>query len=171
MTKPAKWHVCPEKTQISMGICPVWSVFAVCMKKAWVLSYPLSAQPRLIRLGRCWSESSLGAQSLCWFCHVMAQFPLIIWACYWYLSRSTLKWTKCAQQRAGSALAFAQSDQSYFLGEALGPWLPIECRAETDKTVPKQADQSLLGTHDFVSFVMLWHILCVIMCVYRKRFS
>ena len=33
-------------------------VFAVRMKKAWVLSYPLSAQRRL------WSESSLGAQSL-----------------------------------------------------------------------------------------------------------
>ena len=28
-------------------------VFTVCMKKAWVLSYPLSAQRRLIRLGRC----------------------------------------------------------------------------------------------------------------------
>ena len=39
-------------------------VFAFRMKKAWVLSYPLSAQQRLIRLGRCpgWSESSLGAQ-------------------------------------------------------------------------------------------------------------
>ena len=38
-------------------------VFAVCMKKAWVLSYPLGAQWRLIRLGGCpgWSESSLGA--------------------------------------------------------------------------------------------------------------
>ena len=43
-------------------------------KKAWVLSYPLSAQWRLIRLGGCpgWSESSLGAQSLCWLCHVAA---------------------------------------------------------------------------------------------------
>ena len=52
----------------------IW-VFAVRMKKAWVLSYPLSVQRRLIRLGRCpgWSESSLGAQSLCWFCHVAAQ--------------------------------------------------------------------------------------------------
>ena len=28
-------------------------VFAVRMKKAWVLSYPLRAQRRLIRLGRC----------------------------------------------------------------------------------------------------------------------
>ena len=25
MTKSTKWHVCPVKTQISMGICPVWS--------------------------------------------------------------------------------------------------------------------------------------------------
>ena len=38
-------------------------VFPVCMKKAWALSYPVSTQQRLIRLGRCpgWSESLLGA--------------------------------------------------------------------------------------------------------------
>ena len=50
-------------------------VFAVRMKKAWVLSYQLSAQRRLIRLGGCpgWSESSLGAHSFCWFCHEVAQ--------------------------------------------------------------------------------------------------
>ena len=47
VTKPTKWHVRPAKTQISLGIRPVWSVFAVRMKKAWVLSYPLSAQQRL----------------------------------------------------------------------------------------------------------------------------
>ena len=41
-------------------------VFTVCMKKPWVLSYPLSSQRTLIRLGRCpgWSESSLGAQTI-----------------------------------------------------------------------------------------------------------
>ena len=65
MTKPTKWHVCPAKTQISLGICPVWSVFALRMKKAWVLSYQLSRCPG-------WSESSLGAQSLCCFCHEVA---------------------------------------------------------------------------------------------------
>ena len=37
----------PAKVQISLGICPVLSVFAVRMKKAWVTSYPLSAQGRL----------------------------------------------------------------------------------------------------------------------------
>ena len=42
------------------------SVFAVRKKKAWVLSYPLSAHWRLIRLGGCpgWSESSLGAHAI-----------------------------------------------------------------------------------------------------------
>ena len=59
----------PAKTQISLGIRPVWSVFALRMKKALVLSYPWSAQQRLIRLAGCpgWSESLLGAQSVCWF--------------------------------------------------------------------------------------------------------
>ena len=37
----------PAKTQISLGICPVWSVFAVRKKKDSVLSYPLIAQRRL----------------------------------------------------------------------------------------------------------------------------
>ena len=45
-------------------------VFAVRMKKACVLSYPLSAQWRRWCPG--WSESSLGAHSFCWFCHGVA---------------------------------------------------------------------------------------------------
>ena len=63
MTKPTKWPVRPAKAQISLGICPVWSVFAVRVKKHWALNYLLSAQQTLIRLGVCpgWSESSLGA--------------------------------------------------------------------------------------------------------------
>ena len=51
-------------------------VFAVRMNKDWVLSYSLCAQWRLIRLG--WSESSLGAQTFCWFCHEAAQISLIM---------------------------------------------------------------------------------------------
>ena len=38
VTKPTKWHVRPAKTQISLGIRPVWSVFTVCMKKPWFLA-------------------------------------------------------------------------------------------------------------------------------------
>ena len=58
MTKPTKWPVCPAKT--SLAICPVWSVFAVCLKKLRVLSYLLSTQRRLIRL--CGSEAWMGTQ-------------------------------------------------------------------------------------------------------------
>ena len=61
MTKPTNWHV-----------------FTARMKKAWVLSYPLRGQRRLIRLGGCpgWSESLLGAHSLYWFCHEAGQLCL-----------------------------------------------------------------------------------------------
>ena len=45
--KTNKMVVRPAKTRISLGIRPVWSVFAARMKKSWVLSYPLSAQRRL----------------------------------------------------------------------------------------------------------------------------
>ena len=59
-------------------------VFAVRMKKAWVLSYLLSAQRSLIRLGECpgWSESSLGAHSFCWFCHVAAHLCDVALKCH-----------------------------------------------------------------------------------------
>ena len=60
MTKPTKWQVCPVKTQISLGSCPVnqktqislgirpvWSESSLsAWKKLWVLSYQLSAQRR-----------------------------------------------------------------------------------------------------------------------------
>ena len=73
--KTNKMSVRPAKTQISLGIRPVWSVFSVRMKKAWILSYPLSAQRRL---RSAWaSRSSLGARSFCWFCHEVAHISLL----------------------------------------------------------------------------------------------
>ena len=116
------------------------SVFAVRMEKARVLSYPLSAQRRLIRLGGCpgWSESSLGAQSLCWFCHVTAHVLLYApcdcpsWVCHpsssclqctllyepWHdkTNKVTVRPEKTQVSPVWSGLrsawAFAQSDQS-----------------------------------------------------------
>ena len=75
MTKPTKWHVCPARTRISLGIHPVWSVFAVRMKEASVLSYPLSIQRTLwsdwadaqADLSLCWVH-----KPFCWFCHEAA---------------------------------------------------------------------------------------------------
>ena len=56
MTKPTI-RTSAQRRLISPGIHPVRSVFTVPMKEAWVLSYPLSPQWRLIRLGGCpgWS--------------------------------------------------------------------------------------------------------------------
>ena len=80
MTKPTKWSVRLVKTQISLGIHPVWSEFTVRMKKPWFFSFPLSGQWRLIRLGGCpgWSESSLGAHVICWFCYAAALFTVVL---------------------------------------------------------------------------------------------
>ena len=59
MIKPIKRHVRPVKTQIGLGICPVWSVFAVRMKKLGSLvthwahseeSDQTGWMPRLIRV-------------------------------------------------------------------------------------------------------------------------
>ena len=83
--KTNKMTVHPAKTQISLDIHPVWSVFAVRMKKAWVLSYPLSAQRRL------WSDwaDAQADLSLRWaHCHfvgfVMRRF-ICKWV-YWYIN-------------------------------------------------------------------------------------
>ena len=38
MTKPTKWQVCPAKTQISLGIRPVWSESLLCAQ--WVAKDP-----------------------------------------------------------------------------------------------------------------------------------
>ena len=80
--KTNKVTVRPEKTQISLGIRPVWSESSLCAK--WVAKDPsffhadsedsdqTGQMPRLIR--PVWSESSLGAHSFYWFCHVTTQW-------------------------------------------------------------------------------------------------
>ena len=65
-TKPTKWSVCPAKTRISLGICPIWSVFA-------------NAQADLIN---CWAH-----MPVCWFCREAAQMLLSSPPCrtlFWY---------------------------------------------------------------------------------------
>ena len=74
-----RWHIWAPHDKTNKMVCApsedsdqpghppsLIRVFAVRMKKVWVLSYPLSAQWRLIRLGRCpgWSESPLGAHAI-----------------------------------------------------------------------------------------------------------
>ena len=101
-------------------------IWVLLVKKAWVLGYSLSAHQRLIRLGRCpsWSESSLGAQSFCWVCHVAPHLICSKKFCFTATCQQSCKtqfeplhektclchmrWTK-AQIR--SACPSAQSDQ------------------------------------------------------------
>ena len=65
--KTNKVACAPSKDSDQPGHLPsLIRVFPVHMKRAWVLSYPMSTQGRLwIRLGRClgWSESLLGTHA------------------------------------------------------------------------------------------------------------
>ena len=74
--KTNKMSVRPAKTQISLGIRPVWSESSLCAQ--WV-----AKDPRFLHAdSEDWSESWLGEHSFCWFCHVVAHFwiqPLTLW--------------------------------------------------------------------------------------------
>ena len=74
MTKPTKWVCAQRRRRSTWAFTSLIRVFAVRMKTAWVLSTERTTKTP-IRLGGCpgWSESSLGAHSFCWFCHVVAQ--------------------------------------------------------------------------------------------------
>ena len=60
--------------------------FASHMKKAWVLSYPLSVQWRLIILGRCpgWSKSSLDTQAILFVLSCCGSNYVVIFVFYLY---------------------------------------------------------------------------------------
>ena len=75
--------MCAQETPNSLGICQDWPFFAVCMKKAWVLSYPLRAQRRL---WSHWADLSLRCvhMSFWWFCHNVAQ--MYVRLLYWHWS-------------------------------------------------------------------------------------
>ena len=48
MTKPT-WHVCPAKTQINLGICSIWLVFAEIQKSRVVSTVKLTLVPASMR--------------------------------------------------------------------------------------------------------------------------
>ena len=72
--KTNKMSVRPAKTQISLGIRPVWSESSL---SAWrnlgSLASHWAQAKTLIGLDGClgWSESSLGAHTFCWVCGVV----------------------------------------------------------------------------------------------------
>ena len=76
MTKPTKW-LCAQRRQISLDIRPVWSESSL---STWRKAGPLATH-WVHNPG--WSESSLGTQSFCWFCHEVDHI-LLFWASLQY---------------------------------------------------------------------------------------
>ena len=70
MIKTNNVVVHPAKTQISLGIHPVWSESSLCTQ--WVAKDPRFLHADSMKLG-AHSFSSLGTHSFCWFCHVASQ--------------------------------------------------------------------------------------------------
>ena len=65
----------PAKTQISLGVRPVWSESSLsAWRKLGFLATHWAYREDSDQTGGCrgWSESLLGTHSLCWFCHVVA---------------------------------------------------------------------------------------------------
>ena len=79
--KTNKMTVRPAKTQISLGIRPVWSESSLsAWRKLGSLATHWAHSEDSDRMGGCpgWSESSLGAHSFCWFCHEAAHIVTMI---------------------------------------------------------------------------------------------
>ena len=130
MTKPTKWHVHPAKTQISLGIRPVWSEPLLCAQ--WVAKDPsfhhvvskdwsdwADAQADL---SLCWAH-----MLFCWFCHEAAHFTSNCWnsrssnSFLWFSSSSLFRWyftsNSCSSSRGHdsnicSRLQFSVSSSS-----------------------------------------------------------
>ena len=62
--------------QINLGICPVWSVFAVCMKKAWSLVTHCAHSKDWSDWMDAKADLSLHwvHMQFCWFCHDAAHY-------------------------------------------------------------------------------------------------
>ena len=70
-TKPTKWHMHPAKTQISLGIHPVWSESSLCAQ--WVAKDPRFLHAVSEDLVDIQADLSLrwAHISFCWFCQAV----------------------------------------------------------------------------------------------------
>ena len=79
VTKPTKW-VCAQRKLRSAWASAQFDQSLRCALNGLLRTqaFFMRTAKSLIRLGGCpgWSESSLGAQSHCWFCHEAAQMDL-----------------------------------------------------------------------------------------------
>ena len=76
MTKPTKWSVCLPKTQISLGIRPIWSESSHCTQ--FVAEDPMFLHADSEERADAQADLSLHwvHMSFCWVCHEVAQISL-----------------------------------------------------------------------------------------------
>ena len=79
MSKPTKWPVHPAKTQISLGIRPVWSEFSL---SAWRSIGTLATHREHSEDWSVWADAQADQslrwahKSFCWFCHAQAKMQM-----------------------------------------------------------------------------------------------
>ena len=151
-------------------------VFAVRMKKPWALSYPLSAQRRLIRQGECPGYLSLhwAHISFCWFCRAVAHLMTTVMILGLQTASSASAQTVDPDQ---STVDRGQS--TVWSGSALISVLPAFYRtyhndpkyldrqiwansADPDQTAPRRVSSSLIRVYT------VCHSLCIIWMHYSK---
>ena len=80
--KTTKW-LCAQRRLKSAWTSAQADQSLRCALNGWLRTqaFFMRTAKTLIRLGGCpgWSESSLGAQSFCWFCHEVTQMYLLFW--------------------------------------------------------------------------------------------
>ena len=119
MTKPTQWLCARRRLRSAQSDhslrCP--------HEESLVPQLPIEVTAKtLIRLGGCpgWPESSLGAQSLCWFCHIAAHFvPTIQYLLYFDpgLDFYFICFSLCKGSNK-DILFFIQCIVSYYLSES-----------------------------------------------------
>ena len=107
MTKPTKWHVRLPKTQISLGIRPVWSEFSLCAK--WAAN-----DPSFLRADIEDCDQTGRMPRLIWVfagrtCHFVG---FIMRWLIWTASSEFGTYRLCEQRRFRRACASAQSRQN-----------------------------------------------------------
>ena len=81
MTKPTKWVCAQQRLRSAWASAQSDQSLRCPHEESFDPELPIKRTAKsLIRLGGCpgWSESLLGAQSLCWFCHVAAHVYILI---------------------------------------------------------------------------------------------
>ena len=116
MTKPTKWHVRPAKTQISLGIRPVWSESSMyawrklgSLATHWVHSEDSDQTSAQSDLSLCWVHSHFVS-----FVMRRLRFYLASWLkdAIWAASSEFGTYRLCEQRRFRLACASPQSRQN-----------------------------------------------------------